>query len=224
MTTVQPTPPEATQASYWQPPSTTGPDYQILPRLRGVPRRLDSGPRRASHDRAARDAARASWRARPRACSDPYLYDVSQPGEFSGSSSPSWSSSPRSSCPWQLGPSSRIGDLPAIGRLVLGLCFVAVPAAMIVLGAIDAAQLAAVHGQARGCFSSWLKSRLLRDAVLWLAIDRAGRPCRASTVKFDTSLTGDRSRRGHQKSRSVCAGRLLVARCVVSRRTGAASP
>ena len=56
-----------------------------------------------------------------------------------------------------LGPVVRIDDLPAVGRLVLGLCFVVVPTAMIVLGAIDAAQAAAVHGQA-AVASSWLKS------------------------------------------------------------------
>jgi hypothetical protein len=53
------------------------------------------------------------------------------------------------------GPVVRIGDVPLIGRLVLGLGFVAVPAAAIVLGAIDAAQAAAVYGPAAAA-SSWL--------------------------------------------------------------------
>ncbi len=155
MTTVQPTPPEATQASYWQPPSTTGPDYQILPRLRARLVVLVAA--------LVVQATIALLGMLPElpgvpspSVSDPYFYDVSQPVSF-----------------WlqfavmefiaaivvslALGPVVRIGDLPAIGRLVLGLCFVAVPAAMIVLGAIDAAQLAAVHGQAAAA-SSWLRS------------------------------------------------------------------
>lgn len=155
MTTVQPTPPEATQASYWQPPSTTGPDYQILPRLRARLVVLVAA--------LVVQATIALLGMLPElpgvpssSVSDPYFYDVSQPVSF-----------------WlqfavmefiaaivvslALGPVVRIGDLPGIGRLVLGLCFVAVPAAMIVLGAIDAAQLAAVHGQAAAA-SSWLRS------------------------------------------------------------------
>jgi hypothetical protein len=51
----------------------------------------------------------------------------------------------------------RIGNLPVIGRLVLGLGFVAVPAAAIVLGAVDAAQAAAGYGPTVAA-SSWLAS------------------------------------------------------------------
>ena len=54
-----------------------------------------------------------------------------------------------------LGPVVRLRDVPVIGRLVLGLAFVAVPAAAIALGAIDAAQAAAPHGPSAAA-SSWL--------------------------------------------------------------------
>jgi hypothetical protein len=45
--------------------------------------------------------------------------------------------------------------VPAIGRLILGLDFVVVPAAAIVLGAVDAAQAAALYSPAAAA-SSWL--------------------------------------------------------------------
>jgi hypothetical protein len=155
MTTVQPTPPEATQASYWQPPSTTSPDYQLLPRLRG--RLVVLVAALVVQATIALLGMLPELPGMPSpSVSDPYFYDVSQPVSF-----------------WlqfavmefiaaivvslALGPVVRIGDLPAIGRLVLGLCFVVVPTAMIVLGAIDAAQAAAVHGQAAAA-SSWIKS------------------------------------------------------------------
>jgi hypothetical protein len=154
MTMVQPTPPEATQASYWQPPSTSSPDYQMLPRLRARLVALVAA--------LVVQATIALFGMLPElpgvpspSVSDPYLYDVSQPVSF-----------------WlqfavmefiaaivvslALGPVVRIGDLPAIGRLVLGLCFVAVPAGAIALGAIDAAQAATAYGPAAAA-SSWLK-------------------------------------------------------------------
>jgi hypothetical protein len=152
MTTVQPTPPQASNASYWQAPSTVSPDYQIFARIRvrlvalvaalvvqatiallGVLPELPRAP----------DSAGVS---------DPYAY-ASQPVSF-----------------WiqfavmeliaavvvslAFGPVVRIGDVPVIGRLVLGLAFVAVPATAIVLGAIDAAQDAAVSPTVTA--SSWL--------------------------------------------------------------------
>ena len=153
MTTVQPTPPEATQASYWQAPATGSPDYQILARLRvrlvalvaalvvqatiallGVLPELPGVP----------DSAGVS---------DWYSY-TSHPVSF-------WTQFAVMEfiaavvVSLAFGPVVRIGDVPVIGRLVLGLGFVAVPAAAIVLGAIDAAQAAAVHGPAAAA-SSWL--------------------------------------------------------------------
>jgi hypothetical protein len=53
------------------------------------------------------------------------------------------------------GPVVRIRDVPVLGRLLLGLDFVAVPAAAIALGAIDAAHAAALDGPAAAA-SSWL--------------------------------------------------------------------
>jgi len=53
------------------------------------------------------------------------------------------------------GPAVRLGDVPAIGRLVLGAAFVMVPAAAIVLGEIEAAHTALYYGPA-GPASSWL--------------------------------------------------------------------
>jgi hypothetical protein len=53
------------------------------------------------------------------------------------------------------GPGIRFGDLPAIARLILGVAFVAVPTAALVLGGIDAAQVARVHSSAAAA-SSWV--------------------------------------------------------------------
>jgi hypothetical protein len=152
MTTGEPTP-EATPATYWQAPSTTSPDYQIIPGLRarlvglvaalvvqatiallGMLPALPGGPD-------------------PAGLSDSYMY-TSPPASF-----------------WlqfavmefiaavvvslAFGPGVRIRDVPVIGRLVLGLAFVVVPVAAIVLGAIDAAQAAAAYGPAAAA-SSWL--------------------------------------------------------------------
>jgi hypothetical protein len=52
-------------------------------------------------------------------------------------------------------PGVRLGDVPAIGRLVLMFGFVLLPAAAIVLGGIDAAQAAAKVSSAVAA-SSWL--------------------------------------------------------------------
>jgi hypothetical protein len=152
MTTDQPTP-EATHASYWQAPSTSSPDYQILPRLRvrlvalvaalvvqatiallGVLPDLPGVPDSAG-------------------MSDAYSY-ASHPVSF-------WIQFAvmefiaAAVVSLAFGPVVRIGDVPAIGRLVLGLGFVAVPAAAIVLGAIDVAQAAGMYGPAAAA-SSWL--------------------------------------------------------------------
>jgi hypothetical protein len=153
MTTVQPTPPEATQPSYWQAPSTGSPDYQILARLRmrlvalvaalvvqatiallGVLPELPGVPA------AAGVSDSCSYTSQP--VSFWFQFAVM---EFIAAVVVSLA----------FGPVVRIGDVPVIGRLVLGLGFVAVPAAAIVLGAIDAAQAAAVYGPAAAA-SSWL--------------------------------------------------------------------
>jgi hypothetical protein len=53
------------------------------------------------------------------------------------------------------GPGVRVSDMPLIGRLVLGLAFVVVPAVAIGLGAFDAA-LAAGQSSPAAAASSWL--------------------------------------------------------------------
>jgi len=152
MTTVEPTPPEASHASYWQAPSTSSPDDQILPRLRA---RLVGLV--AALVVQATIALLGVLPALPGvpdpAGLDSYVY-TSPPVSF-----------------WiqfavmefiaavvvslAFGPVVRIGDVPVIGRLVLGIDFVAVPAAAIVLGAIEAAHDAAVYTPAAAA-SSWL--------------------------------------------------------------------
>jgi len=54
-------------------------------------------------------------------------------------------------------PGVRLGDLPAIARPVLGLGFVVLPVAAIVLGGLDAAQTAAKVSQT-AVASSWLST------------------------------------------------------------------
>ena len=178
MTTVQPTPPEATHTSYWQAPSTSSPDYQILLRLRerlvalvaalvlqatiallGVLPELPGVP----------DSAGVS---------DWYSY-TSHPVSF-------WTQFAVMEfiaavvVSLAFGPVVRIGDVSVIGRLVLGLGFVAVPAAAIVLGAIDAAQAAAVHGPAAAA-SSWLATAFFGTLffglpLIALAVDASRAP------------------------------------------------
>jgi hypothetical protein len=157
MTTDQPTPPETAQASYWQAPSTSGPDYQILARLRA---RL-----------VAVVAALVVQGTIALLGVLPGLPGVPDPtGSYD---SFSYASQPASF--WiqfavmefiaavvvslAFGPVVRIGNVPIIGRLVLGLCFVAVPAAAIVLGATEAAQAAAAYSPAAAA-SSWLATAL----------------------------------------------------------------
>lgn len=53
------------------------------------------------------------------------------------------------------GPGVRLSDVPVVGRLVLGLGFVAIPAFAVVLGAIDVAQAAAEASPAAAA-SGWL--------------------------------------------------------------------
>ena len=153
MTPAQRTPPEATQPGYWQAPSSSSPDYQILPRLRARLVALVAA--------LVVQATIALLGVLPElpgvpdpSLSDPSFYDVSHPVGF-------WIQFAMLEfltavvVSLAFGPVVRIGDVPVIGRLVLGLCFVAVPAAAIVIGAIDAAQAAAVSGPTAAA-SSWL--------------------------------------------------------------------
>jgi hypothetical protein len=165
MSTVQPTTAGGTQPSYWQPASTSSPDYQIFAGLRrrfvalvaalvvqatiallGVLPRLPGAPD-------------------PAGMGESYSYE-SQPVSF-----------------WiqfavieliaavvvslAFGPVVRIGDVPFIGRLVLGLGFVAVPAVAIILGAIEASEAAAVGGFGAAA-SSWLATAFF--AILFFGL------------------------------------------------------
>lgn len=153
MTTVQPSPPESTHASYWQAPSSSSPDYQIFPRLRARLVALVAALVVQATIALLGVLPELPGVPDPAGVSDSYAY-ASPPVSF-----------------WfqfavmefiaavvvslAFGPVVRIGDVPVIGRLVLGLAFVAVPAVAVVLGAIDAAQAAAVYGPAAAA-SSWL--------------------------------------------------------------------
>lgn len=150
MTTQQPTPPEAARTTYWQAP--TAPEAQIFPHLRTRLVALVAALVVQATIAVMGVLPRLPGAAEP---TDPYGLSTY------GSQSVSF---------WiqfavlevlaalvvslAFGPGVRIGDVPPVGRLVLGLAFVALPAAAIVLGAIDA--------QAAGGFSpavaasSWL--------------------------------------------------------------------
>lgn len=137
-----------TTPNYWQAPSTNALDDQIAPRLR---RRLVALV--AALVLQATIALLGVLPDLPGVRGDPYAY-LRTPGSF-----------------WiqfgvieliaaivvslALGPVVRLRDVPVIGRLVLGLAFVAVPAAAIALGAIDAAQAATANGPSAAA-SSWL--------------------------------------------------------------------
>jgi hypothetical protein len=153
MTTAEPSPPEATPANYWQAPSTSSPDHQILPRLR-----------------ARLVALVAALVVQATIALLGVLPDLPRvPDPASASDWYAYSSPPVSF--WfqfavvefivavvvslAFGPVVHIRDVPAIGRLVLGLDFVFVPAVAIVLGAIDAAQAAALYSAAAAA-SRWL--------------------------------------------------------------------
>jgi hypothetical protein len=77
----------------------------------------------------------------------------------------------------------RLGDMPIIGRVVLGLGFVVIPAAAIVLGGIDAARAAAAHSSAIAA-SSWLTTAAFGTLffglplIAMLAPDRRARATR----------------------------------------------
>ena len=153
MTTAGPTPPEATNANYWQATSTRSPDYQMLQRLR-----------------VRLVAVVAALVVQATIALLGVLPDLPRVPDPAGVSDWYEYSSPQVSFWFQFavmefvaavvvslafGPVVRIRDVPVIGRLVLGLGFVAVPAAAIALGAIDAAQAAAANGPAAAA-SSWL--------------------------------------------------------------------
>jgi hypothetical protein len=140
--------------SYWLPPSP-GPDYQLLPRLRA---RLVALV--AALVVQATMALLGVLPALPVAhvVPDPDMYymSTSEPTTF-------WVQFAAIEfiaavvISLAFGPGVRFGDVPAIGRLVLGLGFVVMPAAAIVLGGIDAARAAAAHSAAVAA-SSWLTS------------------------------------------------------------------
>ena len=153
MTAVPPTPPEASQASHWQPPSTTSPDYQILPRLRARLVALVAA--------LVVQATIALLGVLPQLPGVPDPADMSDSYFYTSHLAHFWIQFAVVEfivavvVSVAFGPVVRIRDVPAIGRLILGLDFVVVPAAAIVLGAVDAAQAAALYSQAAAA-SSWL--------------------------------------------------------------------
>jgi hypothetical protein len=152
MTTAQPTLPLATPATYWQPPAT-GPDYQILPRLR---QRLV-----ALVAALVVQATIALLGVLPGLPGAPAMADGSASYSYAGQPVSFWMQFAVIEflaavvVSLAFGPGVRFGDVPVIGRLVLGIGFVAAPAAAIVLGAAEAAQAAAMYSAAAAT-SSWL--------------------------------------------------------------------
>jgi hypothetical protein len=186
MTTDQPVTSQATHPSYWQAPSTNSPDYQILPRLRmrlvalvaalvvqgtiallGVLPELPAVP----------DLAGAS---------DTY-YRVSQPVGF-------WLQFAMIEfvaavvVSFAFGPGVRFRDVPVIARLVLGLGFVAAPAGLIILGAVDVAQAAAGYSPA-AAVSSWLTNAFFGTAFFGLPLIALA----AHGPRTQPEITGQRS-------------------------------
>ena len=153
MTAVPPTPPEASQASYWQAPSTTSPDYQILPRVRARLVALVAA--------LVVQATIALLGVLPQLPGVPDPADMSDSYFYTSHLAHFWIQFAVVEfivavvVSVAFGPVVRIRDLPAIGRLMLGLDFVVVPAAAIVLGAVDVAQAAALYSPAAAA-SSWL--------------------------------------------------------------------
>jgi hypothetical protein len=178
MSTDQPTHPQATQATYWQP--TSSPDYQILSHLRmrlvglvaamvvqstiallGVLPELPVAPGLVDE-------------------SDTYYY-ATQPVSF-----------------WiqfaviefiavvvvslALGPGVRFANVPVIGRFVLGLAFVAVPAIAIVLGAFEAA-LAAGQSSPAAAASSWLATAFFAALFFGLPMIALGSRAKAEPAR-----------------------------------------
>ena len=166
MTTSQPTPPQAAPASYWVPPSTSGPDYQIVPRLRERVVGLVAA--------LVIQATVAALGVLPRLPVVPDPSDYSQPATF-------WAQLAVVELlaavvvSLAFGPGVRLGDLPAIARLLLGLGFVVLPAAALLLGGIDAAQAAAQYSRVAAA-SSWLATALFGTLYLGLPLIALGAP------------------------------------------------
>jgi hypothetical protein len=153
MTAIPPTPPEAGRANYWQAPSTASPDYRILSRIRSRLVALVAA--------LVVQATIALLGVLPQLPGVPDPADMSDSYFYTSHLANFWIQFAVVEfivavvVSVAFGPVVRIRDLPAIGRLMLGLDFVVVPAAAIVLGAIDAAQAAALYSPAAAA-SSWL--------------------------------------------------------------------
>jgi hypothetical protein len=164
MTASQPTPPQAVPGS-WQAPSSSAHDYQILPGLRA---RLVALV--AALLVQATIAMLGVLPDLPVQSVTPDLdyYSYSQPVSF-------WAQFAVVEflaavvISLAFGPGVRFGDLPVIGRLVLGLGFVVLPAAAVVLGGIEAARAAAGYNSAAAA-SSWLTTAVFGTLFFGLPI------------------------------------------------------
>jgi hypothetical protein len=173
MTSIPPDHPEATPASYWRAPPTSSPNDQVLPRLRA---RL-----------VALVAALVVQATIALLGVLPKLPSVPDPGDMSDS----YFYTSHLVNFWiqfavvefivavvvslAFGPGVRIRDLPVIGRLLLGLDFVVVPAIAIVLGAIDAAAAAGLASPAAAA-SSWLATMFFGTLFFGLPLIALGVP------------------------------------------------
>ena len=171
MTASQPTPPQAVSGS-WQAPSSSVHDYQILPGLRA---RLVALV--AALLVQATIALLGVLPALPVQSVAPDLdyYSYSQPVSF-------WAQLAVVEflaaivISLAFGPGVRFGDLPAIARLVLGLGFVVLPAAAVVLGGIDAARVAGYDSAAAA--ASWLTTAVFGTLFFGLPIIAQTAPVR----------------------------------------------
>jgi hypothetical protein len=178
MFTAPPPPPQATHPSYWQVPPTGAPDWQILPRLR---ERLVALV--AALVVQATIALLGVLPALPRMPNMSDSYSASHPVSF-------WAQFAVIEfiaavvVSLAFGPGVRFRDVPVIGRLALGRAFVALPAAAIVLGAVDAAQAAAAYGPAAAA-SSWLSTAFF--GTLFFGLPLIVLAAHASRARSDTT-------------------------------------
>jgi hypothetical protein len=177
----EPATPQATP-SQWQVPASSGTDYQILPRLRA--RLVALVAALVVQATVALLGVLPNLPLAPdlRDLSDGYYTSYSQPVSF-----------------WiqfavieflaavvisiAFGPGVRFGDVPAIGQLVLGLGFVVLPTAALVLGGIDAAQTAAKVSPAVAA-SSWLSTAFFGTLFFGLPLIALAAPARRTPLPY----------------------------------------
>ncbi len=176
MTTSQPTPPQAAPASYWQAPNSRATEDQILPWFRTHFVALTAA--------LVVQATVAFLGVLPEMPLQPALSEgyYSQTPMF-------WMQFAMiefiAAAVIALGfrPCVRLGDLPLVARLVLGLGFVVLPAAALVLGGIDVARAAAGNANPVTVASTWLATAVFGTLFFGLPLLALVAPTGRATVK-----------------------------------------